>query len=169
MKKIILACLILLTACNRPQQKGLVYFNDFETMKGWAPVWLSKKIVHSGTFSNQVDSTHLYGESFRQLFREISDNKVVKVKASFWIYVTPQAQGKLVVEVKRPDDSFAFWTCKEFVEIAPKLGQWQQAKAEFTFPDSVIRSANTIAIYPWNTSKGTFYVDDIRLEFVLGY
>ena len=87
MKKILYPCLLLLMACNTPKQKGLVYFNDFESIKGWAPINLSKKIAHSGIFSNKLDSGHVYGATFKELFREISDDKLVKVKVSFWAYI----------------------------------------------------------------------------------
>jgi hypothetical protein len=170
MRKITCICLIvLLASCSVQKQKGLVYFNDFESVKGWAPIWLTKKIAHSGLFSNQVDSTHIYGASFKQLFREISDNKIVKIKASLWLYLPAKAQGKLVLEVRKPNDSVKLWTCKDFTEIAPKIGQWQEAKVEFTLPDSVIKPANIICVYPWGINKSLFYVDDMRLEFVLGY
>jgi len=169
MKKIIYAFLFFSVACTPPKQKGLIFFNDFESIKGWASVCLSKKVVHSGIYSNQLDSTHVYGESFKAVFKEISEDKVVKVKVSFWTFMNPDAQGDLVVEIKKPDLSTAMWTAKKLSEIAPKIGKWQEVQAEFTFPDSALKSVNTICIYPWNVSKGTFYVDDFRLEFVQGY
>jgi hypothetical protein len=169
MKKLLFAALVLSAACNPQKQKGLVYYNDYESIKGWAPVTLSKKIAHSGIYSNQLDSTHVYGAGFKQVFKEISENKVIKVKVNFWTYITPNATGKFVVEIRNSDNSMAFWTAKTLSDIAPKIGIWQQAHVDFTFPDSIIKSTSTVSIYPWNVSKGTFYVDDLRLEFVLGY
>jgi len=169
MKKLLFATLVLLTACNSQRQKGLVYYNDYESIKGWAPVTLSKKTAHSGIYSNQLDSIHVYGAGFKQVFKDISENKVVKVKVNFWTYIAPNTQAKLVVEIRKPDNSMAFWTAKTLSDIAPKIGIWQQAQVDFTFPDSIIKSTSSVAIYPWNVGKGTFYVDDLRLEFVLGY
>jgi hypothetical protein len=169
MKKLLFITLVLLTACNSQKQKGLVYYNDYESIKGWVPATLSKKIAHSGIYSNQLDSTHIYGAGFRQVFKEISENKVVKVKVDFWTYITPNTQGKLVVEIRKADNTMNFWTAKTLSDIAPKIGIWQEAHVDFTFPDSVINSTSTVSIYPWNTSKSTFYMDDLRLEFVLGY
>jgi hypothetical protein len=170
MKKIIYPCLILLFACNTPRQKGLVYYNDFESIKGWAPLALSKKTAHSGIYSNKLDTAHAFGVTFKQLFRELSDDKLVKVKVSFWTYMTPNADGKLVVQVNKLDNSLALWTAKNLADIAPKRGQWQQAEAQFTFPaDSINKPDNTISIYPWSTGKGDFYIDDMKIEFVHGY
>ena len=169
MKKIICLCLVVICACNAPKQKGLVYFNDFDAIKGWTTVYLSKKIVHSGLYSNKLDSSHIYGMTFKQLFKEISDDKIIKVKASFWVYVTNKAKGKFVVEVRNPDNKQIFWTSKDFSEIAPKHGEWQQAETSFTFADSICKPENSVSIYPWCTGKGDFYIDDTKLEFVLGY
>jgi hypothetical protein len=169
MKKLIYGCLILLSACSVPKQKGLVYFNDMEGAKGWVPINLSKRYAHSGIYSNKFDSAHAFGITFRQLFREISDDKIIKVKLSFWAYMTPKAVGKMVMEVKKPDNTTAIWTAKDMAEIAPKHNEWQQVNLEFTFNDSINKPENMLAIYPWSIGKGDFYVDDIRLEYILGY
>jgi hypothetical protein len=169
MKKLAYGCLILLSACSAPKQKGLVYFNDLESIKGWAPVNLSKRYAHSGMYSNKFDTAHVYGITFRQLFREISDDKIIKVKISFWAYMTPKAAGKLVMEVKKPNNTTAIWTARDMGEIAPKHNEWQQVDLELTMNDSINKPENMLAIYPWSIGKGDFYIDDIRLEYILGY
>jgi hypothetical protein len=169
MKKIIFLCLVALTACNTPKQKGLVYFNDFDAIKGWAPVNLSKKVVHSGLYSNKIDSSYVYGMTFKQLFREVSDDKIIKVKASFWTYLTDKAKGMFVVEVRNHDNKQVLWVYKDLKDVAPKHNEWQKAEMSFTFADSISKPENSILIYPWSTGKGDFYVDDLKLEFVLGY
>lgn len=171
MKKIIFSCLILLCACNMPKQRGLVYFNDLESIKGWTQVNLSKKYAHSGIYSNKLDSEHDFGLTFKQLFKEISEDKIIGVKVRFWAYITENAKGKLVLEVRKPNNSFAFWTAKDLSDIAPKYGEWQQAEASFTLnaADSLNKPENTISIYPWSVGKNDFYIDDMRIEFILGY
>lgn len=169
MKKLLFGCVVLLMACNAPKQKGLVYYNDMEDAKGWLPIQLSKKYAHSGMYSDKFDSTHAFGITFRQLFREISDDKVIKVKVSFWAYMTPKAIGKFVMEIKKPDNSTALWTAKDMSEVAPKHNEWQQVNMEFTFNDTLNKPEYQLALYPWNISKGDFYIDDIRLEYILGY
>jgi hypothetical protein len=170
MKKIICASLILFCACNHPtQQKGLVYYNDFESTKGWIDLNLSKKVSHSGMYSNKFDSTHSFGITFKQLFKQISDDKIVKVKISFWAFLTNNAQGKLVMEIKKPDNSSVIWTARDLPKLAPKVGEWQQVETDFTFNDSINKPENILAIYPWSTAKSDFYIDDLKLEFILGY
>ncbi len=169
MRKIACFCLILLCACNVPKQKGLVYYNDLESIKGWTPINLSKKYAHSGIYSNKFDSVHVFGLTFSQLFREISDDKVIKVKLSFWAYLNPNAQGKLVVNIKRPDKTDALWTARNLSDLVPKRGEWQKVETDFTFNDTINKPENSLAVYPWNVSKGDFYIDDVKLEFILGY
>ncbi|HXP49946.1 MAG TPA: hypothetical protein VN922_08335 [Bacteroidia bacterium] len=170
MKKIICASLVLLCACNHAtQQKGLVYYNDFESTKGWIDLNLSKKVSHSGMYSNKFDSTHTFGITFKQLFKQISDDKIVKVKISYWVFLTEKAQGKLVMEIKKPDNSSAMWTARDLKTLAHKEGEWRKVETDFTFNDSINKPENTLAIYPWNVGKGDFYIDDLKLEFILGY
>ena len=161
--------MVLLCGCGMPKQKGLVYVNDLESIKGWTQLNLTKKIAHSGLYSNKFDSSHVYGLTFNQLFRELSDDKITKAKVSFWIYMDKNASGKLVLEVKKPNNTDALWTAKNLADIVPKRGEWQQVNLNFTLNDSINKPENAIAIYPWNLSKGNFYIDDMRIEFILGY
>jgi hypothetical protein len=167
-KTICLSLIILLAACNHPRQKGLVYYNDFESIKGWTYVNLSREKAHSGIYSNKLDSSSVYGETFRQHFFEISDAKVVKVKLSLWAYLTPNAKGKLVVDIRNKDSKTVFWA-GQHLELAPKRDEWQKIDTTITFAaDSISGAGNLISVFPWNLSKSPIYIDDFRVEFVLG-
>jgi hypothetical protein len=170
MKRITYLSLILIVACGQPKQKGLIYYNDCESIKGWAPVYLSKKYAHSGMFSNKLDSAHQYGFTFKQTFKDISDERVSRIKISMWTFITPDAKGKMVIEIRNHDGHTVFWQSTQLDAPTIKRNIWQQVSAEYTVhADSVNRPENTVAIYPWCNAKSDFYIDDIRIEFVLGY
>ncbi len=138
-------------------------------MNGWTPINLSKKVVHSGFFSNKIDSTHIYGATFKEPFKEISEHKIVKVKVSFWAYLLPKSKGKLVLDVKNKKDSLVYWIGENLSDLIPKKGEWQQGGITFVIPgDSISKPDNIIGIYPWNVGKEEFYIDDFKLEFVVG-
>ena len=170
MKKIISLCLLLSFAgCkNSGKQKGLMYYNDFESIKGWADVLLEKKPVHSGIYSNRLDTVNRYGETLKLTFKEISEKLIKKVKVSYWVYLSDaSSKGKLVLEINQPDKKNLLWTAKNIEEFAKTPGQWIEIKLEFSFPKKeFMLPQNSIKIYPWNLGNNQIYVDDVRIEFV---
>ena len=170
MKKITCLCIFIsCIGCTNNKQKGLVYYNDFETIKSWSDVLLEKKPVHSGIYSNRLDSVNFYGESFKLTFKEISDQVVKKVKINFWVYLhDSSSKGKLVVEINQPDKKNVFWIAKNIEDFDKKPSQWTEVTLEFTFvKKEIMLPENVIKIYPWNLSKKEMYIDDVRIEFVI--
>lgn len=159
--------MFFLAACSEQKQKDMVYFNDFESIKGWAPFNLNNKIVHSGNFSNKLDTAHIYGATFKLPFKEIADHKIVKVKVSFWAFMTTTSEGKLVMDIKDKNNNLVLWTGKGINELIPKHNEWLKVETEFTFTnDSLTKPDYIISIYPWSLGKGDFYIDDFNLEFI---
>ncbi len=91
-------------APKEPKQAGLVYLNDFEAIKGWVPVNLTRWPVHSGLFSNKLDSAHQYSLGFGVPFKEVSPRKLKTVKVSEWVYFTEKSEASLAMEVKTSDN-----------------------------------------------------------------
>jgi hypothetical protein len=169
MKKIIYPLLMILAACTQTKQTGLVYYNDFESIKGWTAGNLSSKYAHSGIFSNELDSIHMYGITFIQPFHEISTEKVGRVKVSMWALMADSAKGSMVVEVRNPAGKVIMWESRNLDQPYLKNNKWQMIRSDFLFrEDSINKPENTVAVYAWNNGKKEFYVDDIRIEFVLG-
>jgi len=168
-----IACFLILFAlsgCFRNnKQKGLVYYTDFEGVKGWTQTLFSKNPVHSGVYSNRLDSTHHFGLTLKLLFREISDKPVKKVKISFWAYLQDTTtKGKLVLEISDFHKQNLFWVAKHIEDYVSKPNAWTKVNLEFTLTkENISASDNIISIYPWNVSKSEIYIDDTRIEFVV--
>lgn len=171
MKKILCTLLVAsaFIGCSKHKQKGLVYFNDFESIKGWTDILLDKKPVHSGIYSNRLDTGHVYSENLKLYFKEISDHMVHKVKISVWVFIPDTSvHGKLVMEINQPDKKNLFWVGKSFNECVKKYGDWTEISQEFTLiKKEILLPQNSIKIFVWNLSKKPMYVDDMRVEFVL--
>ena len=169
--RIFLAFFILITCfgCNKNKQQGLVYFNDFENIKGWTDVLLDRKPVHSGSYSNRLDSINTYGETFKLSFKEISDHIIRKVKVKLWVFFpNKEAKGKFVIEINQPDKKNLFWIAKNIEELVKTPGEWTQIEMEFSFVNKdYMLPQNVIKIFPWNLNKQPFFVDDVRLEFII--
>jgi hypothetical protein len=166
----LLAAATLLGACHSAsKQKGLIYFNDFEDIKGWASGYcFTKAPVHSGIFACKLDSAHVYGPTLRLRFDEISQFPVVKLKYSIWCFLkNANSIGKIVVSIDNPDHKNIYWDAKHIPDLTKVTGQWVELKGEFVVTKNEVNAPlNTISVYPWNISKDDIYVDDFRVEFV---
>jgi hypothetical protein len=176
-----------------PKRTGLLYTNDFESIKGWQSVTLTSYPVHSGLYSNKMDSMHVYGATFRLPFRDISAKRLKKVRISLWTYFEENSQATLVMDIDNPDNKSISWTganmALELQQIGKnitkwqqitdtrsnyssrssiqEIGKWQQITQEFSLQDTMINKPdNIINIYPWNNGKKNVYVDDIVIEFI---
>jgi hypothetical protein len=166
MKRLIYPCLALLMACSQPKQTGLIYYNDLESISGWADVNISNEQSHSGVLSNKLDTARQYGINFRQSLKKISNERISKIEVSMWVYITPKAQGNIVLEVHNHDGSSLLWDSKTFDGATVEPNKWQLISKEFILKDPLNNPENIVAIYPWCNGKSTFYVDDVRIEFV---
>ena len=165
---LLLAVTLLLASCSHPKQRGLTFVNDFESVKGWSDVLLATGPVHSGKFSNRLDSLHPYGLTFSLPFKNITPLHLRKVKVSMWVYLTEGANGSLVMDVKTPERSTVFWAGEDFTKHA-QPGSWQKVSVEFSLQNNSFNvPTNIIGIYPWNSGKKEFYIDDVEIEFVQG-
>jgi len=176
MKKIIYSSLILagvlliFNSCNSSgKQQGLVYFNDFESAQGWLPGLLFCNFpVHSGIMACKIDSSHPYGPTLRMKFDDISPRQIKKVKYSIWCYMkTKNTQGKLFVSVDGGGKQNILYEAKDMRDVVKEIGKWVELKGECSLNRNGFNNpANTINIYPWNTSKEEVVVDDMQVTFV---
>lgn len=161
---------ILMLGCKQPEQpkqQGLIYLNDFETIKGWDPVNLSKWPVHSGMFSNKLDSIHPYGLGFALPFKEISPRKLKTVKVTEWVYLSDKGEVSLAMEIKTFDNKSLIWNGIDVDEQISEIGKWRQVSTQFSLRnDSLNKPGNIVNIYTWDKGKKEVYVDDIKIEFI---
>ena len=166
----ILGMTVLNSCGSGNKQKGLVYFNDFESVKGWVPgVSVSKYPVHSGTYSYKMDTAHPYGPTLRLKFDDISPLPVRKLKFSMWCFLkNSNAKGKIVVAVDSGDKKNIMWEATHIQDLTSESGKWVELKGECNLLKNNANSPqNTINFYPWDISREEIYIDDLRVEFVL--
>jgi hypothetical protein len=167
---LLMAILITVGSChNGAKQKGLVYFNDFESIKGWAPGYsLTKAPVHSGIFACKLDTAHVYGPTLRLRFDEISPLPIVKLKYSMWCFLrSPNSIGKIVASIDDSNHKNILWDAKHIPDLTKVTGQWVELKGEFVLQKNDVNAAtNTLSVYPWSTGKDEIYIDDFQVEFV---
>jgi len=163
--------LLVCASCNHSsKQKGLVYFNDFESCKGWTPgINLCKFPVYSGVFAYRMDSVHTFGPTLRLKFDDISPLPIRKVKYSMQVFLKNQnSQGKIVVAVDAGDKKNILWEAKHIQDLAQITGHWVEISGECNlYKNDANALSNFVSIYPWNISKEDIFIDDMRVEFVL--
>ncbi|MFI5150500.1 MAG: hypothetical protein ACHQRM_12255 [Bacteroidia bacterium] len=166
----LLVFMLMIGAChNSIKQKGLVYFNDFENIKGWAVGYtLTKAPVHAGIFACKMDTAHVYGPTLRLRFDEISPLPIVKLKYSMWCFLrSTNSIGKIVVSVDDIAHKNITWDAKHIPDLTKVTGKWVELKGEFVLSKNDANAAtNTVSIYPWITGKDEIYIDDFKVEFV---
>jgi hypothetical protein len=158
--------LIIISGCSSGKQKGLEYFNDCESIKGWEPVGFARLPVHSGFFSNKLDSIHMYGVTFRLAFKDISPDSIKKVKVSLWVFFNEKSKATLVMELKNKLESGLSWTGIKLEDKVKEIGKWQKVTVEFPIDGNSAKPDNFIWIYPWDNDKKDVYIDDIDIEFI---
>jgi hypothetical protein len=171
MIKIHFYLLIFLTVgCEKPKepkQMGLLYLNDFESIKGWAPVNLTMWPVHSGLYSNKLDELHEYSLGFASPIKDISPRRLKTVKVSEWVYLSEKCDAVIAMEVKSPKNKSLTWKGIDLDEQVTEIGKWRQITTTFSLrSDTVNRPDNMLNIYTWDKGKKDIYVDDIRIEFI---
>ena len=163
---IIIVCFV--TCSHKSTQRGMIYFNDFETIKGWNDNYLSKRPTHSGLYSNCLDSTHSYGSTCRIPFREVWSKPIKKIKINFWAYYTSlECRAKFALDIKNSKQEQIFWISNDMESQVKEAKKWTHVFFEFTLVKKDINLPDYIvSLYPWNQTKKEIYIDDITLEFV---
>ena len=179
----------LCVSCSTPKQNKIVFKNDFESIQGWQSVKLAANPVHSGLYSNKLDSVNIYGLTFRLALKDISPRHLKKVKISLWVYFTQNSQASLVVDIDNPFNQVlsGFYTSMgleqeqvgkwEQITATPavyssrssirEIGKWQEITEEISLQDTALnKPGNVVVIYPWDNGKKDVYVDDFIIEFI---
>ncbi len=155
---------------SKGKQGGLIYFNDFEEIKGWVKdLNLAKMPAHSGVFSNKLDTAHQYGQTLRLRLREVDPSPLRKVKGTFWCYVKNlNAKGKIAISIDGSDGKNILWTSKEIMDFVKVPNKWTEINIEWgiNHAPGLNNVNNMISIFPWNQGKEEIFVDDINVEFV---
>ena len=161
--------ILLFAVSCKPKQHGLVYYNDFESIKGWSPAYLNKSNHVSGEYSNKLDTSNVYGVTFKIKFKEVTDLKIKKLKISQMVLLNSiNSQSNLVVEVTDPSNKKVFYLAKNIEQVVRREKKWVKVEEVLTFPsDAITNPENTISIYSNDIGKSDIYIDNVRIEFVI--
>jgi hypothetical protein len=159
--------LLLISCSSKAKQRGMIYFNDYENIKGWND-YILKKPTYSGLYSNCMDSTHSYGSTFKLPFREVSMKPIKKIKIDFWVYYSSmECKAKYALDIKDMDKNPIFWISNDIDKQVTKEKTWTHVAFVFTLVKKDINLPNyVVSLYPWNQTKKEIYVDDVTIEFV---
>jgi hypothetical protein len=163
-----ISVILLCFACSS-KQNGLVYFNNFDNIKGWEPALLKREPRASGQFSNKLDSTSKYSLTFKLPFIKLSEWKIKKVKVGLSVFMTDtSSESNLVVEVNTVDKNKKLYVAKSLKDYVRGSKQWTKVDCEFTLVnDDIALPENIISIYCNNLSKQDIFIDNFRIEFVI--
>lgn len=146
-------------------ENKLVYSSDMEYEKWMGAQSLVNERAHSGKFSSKVDSNSNYSFGFTEIFKNISDPAPAFANVSVWVnYPVTGIKSTLVVSVDAPDQNF-FWFGTELQDSIKVANQWQEIKTLITLPAD-IKPDYKIVVYVFSNDKKTFYVDDLKVEFL---
>ena len=175
--KFIIAGLLIsaLHGCSDgPKQEGLRFFNDFESLKGWAKaptmITLAKGTAYSGNYALRMDTMAAYSQAFQLKFKDISNKPIKKVKFSVYAMfpsVNTNCQAKIVAAVDGPDKPNLFWDAVHIQDFVKESNKWVQVTGEVNMQKNGLNNPeNTFILYVWNTGKQVVFADDFELEFV---
>ena len=169
-KWVLIGTVIIVAGCssNNIKQSGLVYFNDFESIKGWGGDMsrLTDYKAHSGHYSSFVDSINPYSYTFKLLFKDISPDKIKGVNYSVWCYADAiPVKGTIVVSAGTNSGSPIFWNGNNLDNYITEAGQWVKIKAHVDIDPKAVTPGNEFGFYLTNSSKAAVFADDFTLEF----
>lgn len=165
---------VLFTSClfgcsEAPKQQGLYFYNDMETIKGWANVWgLTDQNKNSGEYALKLDTVQPYSYGFKIKIKDISKKPVRKVKYSGYCLLTnTNAKGNLVFSISGVDKPNIFWLGLKIEDKVKEANKWGKISGEVDLSINQLNNPeNTIDMYFWNTSKEIVFADDFELEFI---
>jgi len=139
--------------------------NDYESSpKEWTgdTSKYDKSITSSGNYSEKLDSADLYSSTFRESIRNISKGDEIDIVITADVFLIGNSSPLLVYDEKKGDRSIR-WKSLDVREFVTKSGRWE--KVMFMLRTSKNTSNDcSIVIYFWNLDKGTFYIDNFKIE-----
>jgi len=185
MKKLIVYAIagVLLFGCSNPKPKTetdsgkagknlIEITNDMENAAAIIPSWINEKTViamnvpaaHSGKFASVTNDTMEYGYGYQELLENINTGLPKSVFLSGWIYTT-EAKPNLAIILDISENAVNFdWKSFPLNDSLTETGKWIEFTTSFYF-EKPLKPEQMIKIFPWNQSKKTVYIDDLKIRF----
>jgi len=154
-------------------QDEIAITNDLENAHGIIPSWYNENTViamtnppaHSGEFACITNDTIQYGYAYKELFKNI-DRRIPKlVTCSGWIYTTVANPNFSIICSIDDNQQTYNWKSYPLDKELTEVGKWVEFTTSFNFDDKPAKPEQLLAIYAWNQSKKTVYIDDLRMTF----
>jgi hypothetical protein len=126
-----------------------------------------EKNAFEGKKCSSVSPEVEYGFGVFKMFRDVpSYESMNKLKVSLYSFMeksTPEATLVLSIDDTINHKSIT-WNGKSV--DSPPPGKWNLIDAEFDINAEWLKPQYNISVYIWNKTKSTFYVDNMRVEFL---
>ena len=146
--------------------------NDMENAASVIPSWINEKSVvsmkepaaHSGTYACMTNDTAEYGYTYGELLKNINTAMPKKVNINGWVYTTVAKPNLAIILDISQDSKLYDWKSFPLTDNLTETGKWVEFNASFYF-DKPLNPEQVIKLFPWNQSKKTIYIDDLKISF----
>jgi hypothetical protein len=137
--------------------------NDFRSpTPGWIENLAGYEDTVTGTGKGEkMDSATLYSSTFRKQIGEITDHEELYIIVTADIFLVGNSNPLLVYDEKNGDHP-GRWISLDVHKFVHQSNQW--GKVFFAVRTNKNQSQQDISIYFWNADKGSFYIDNFKIE-----
>jgi hypothetical protein len=159
--------MLLCFSCTKTSFKEGNYFYSFDDLSPYVKNnnTLVKEAAKSGHYCLRVDSTSVFGLTFRQKIGDISSKSVTKVKLSAWVKCKniDFFTGKLVCSVESPEGKGLSWEGYDLLNTVSNPDKWTEVTTEFDI-SKYNNVNNVLVIYPINSGGSDYLFDDLSIS-----
>jgi hypothetical protein len=142
------------------------YFTDMESIDtaNWKGFQNNEKFF-SGSYSNKLDRESEFGITFRKKVNEIPEHekiREIRISCQVWKNQALKEAGFVYSVSGEKDKVYEYF--KEDLHANPN--KWLSNEIVIPVNAGSWGSDAVINIYPWNSGKELFYVDDIKIDFL---
>lgn len=146
--------------------------NDLENAAAIIPSWMNEKTVvrmnepaaHSGNYASITNDTIEFGYGYLEQIKNIHAGLPKNVDVSGWIFTTVASPDiAIILDISEKDKQYD-WKAFPLSDKLMETGKWIEFSGSFSF-DKPLNPEQAIKIYPWNQSKKTVYIDDLKITF----
>lgn len=107
-----------------------------------------------------------YGVNNPKMMKDIPDfQSLKKIDVTFKaLFDKTNPDAVYVISIEDPNNKNVFWDSRPI--YYNETAEWTEQSISLTVPAEFVKGDNRVSIYPWNRNKKTFYVDDVRLNYV---
>ncbi|MFT7611990.1 MAG: hypothetical protein ACI9J3_000939 [Parvicellaceae bacterium] len=138
------------------------YYNDYEQIQRNINEGklVDSAFKFSGTFSQKLDSEHLFSSRYTHTMDRSTSN--LTVETSFISKFSKATKGLIILSVTR-DKKQLIWEANRIEEFFNSKNEWQKIISTFLINDT-LKVNDVIDIYIWNPGKENIWIDDLKIN-----